>query len=55
MVRGAAIWALWQLNAEQAEAMKARLFKQEQDADVRLEWQRLCPVAYHALIAIEAP
>jgi epoxyqueuosine reductase len=45
MVRGAAIWALWQLNAEAAEAQKARLFDQEQDEAVRLEWQQICPIS----------
>ena len=38
-VRGAAVWALGEINAARFEAEKARRLQQEQDEDVRAEWE----------------
>ena len=38
-VRGAAVWALGEINAARFEAEKARRLQHEQDVDVRAEWE----------------
>ena len=45
MVRGAAIWALWQIDPQHTLALKEKWGEQEQDGSVLAEWQQTCPSA----------